>query len=456
MRELLLISGLGVLSLFSGLLNIRKGFLLVVIVGLLLNIGFSIADWNGNEDVYGMMLMDNFALAFNASFSALAILWFISAHSYFNNDNNFSDHFALVLFSICGGLVLVSFSNMAMLFLGIEILSIPLFVLVGSDKTKLSSNEAAFKYFLLGAFASAFLLFGIALVYGATGSFENAKIASVLAGGSVNQLALAGMLMMMVAMSFKVSAAPFHFWAPDVYQGAPGYITAFMATVVKTVAFAAFFRLFSSTFASMQFEYKVLFAIAAALTLLISNITASVQTNVKRMLAYSSISHAGFMMVTLLCMNSGTVGILYFYTLVYSISSIAAFTIFEVVRSNSNGGEDIDTFKGLAKRSPLMAAVMTLAMLSMSGIPPLAGFFAKYLVFTSAIENGYLWLAIIGIVASLIAVYYYFKVIIAMYGHQSDLAKIEVSVLHKLVLIVCALALLLLVVFPNLVTGVLG
>lgn len=456
MRELLLISGLGVLSLLSGLFNLRKGFLLIVILGLLLNIGFSIADWGNNENVFDMMLMDNFALAFNASFSLIAILWFLSANSYFSNDNVFSDHFALVLFSMCGGLILVSFSNMAMLFLGIEILSIPLFVLVGSDKTKLSSNEAAFKYFLLGAFASAFLLFGIALVYGATGSFDNATISSVLAGGSVNQLALIGMLMMLVAMSFKVSAAPFHFWAPDVYQGAPGYITAFMATVVKTVAFAAFFRLFAGTFASMQVEYKIVFAIAAALTLLISNITAAVQTNVKRMLAYSSISHAGFMLVTLLCMTSGTVGVLYFYTLVYSISSIAAFTILEIVRTSSDGADDIDSFKGLVKRQPLLAFIMTLAMLSMSGIPPLAGFFAKYLVLTSAIENGYLWLAIIGIIASLIAVYYYFKVIIAMYGYTSERSKIELSFAHKLVLVVCAIALIMLVVFPNMITGILS
>ncbi|MCC6817777.1 MAG: NADH-quinone oxidoreductase subunit N [Bacteroidia bacterium] len=456
MKELLLISGLGVLSLLSGIINFRKGFLFLVIIGLLANIGFSIMDWNSNENVYDMMLMDNFALAFNASFSVIAILWFISANSYFDNENNFSDHFAMVLFSLCGGLVLVSFSNMTMLFLGIEILSIPLFVLVGSDKTKLSSNEAAFKYFLLGAFASAFLLFGIALIYGSTGSFKNETIATVLSSGDISPMALIGMLFMMVAMSFKVSAAPFHFWAPDVYQGAPSYITALMATVVKTVAFAAFYRLFSTTFMSMQFEYKILFSIAAALTMLISNITAAVQSNVKRMLAYSSISHAGFMMITLLCMSSGTSGILYFYTLVYSISSIAAFTIFEIVRTNSNESEEFDAFKGLSQRSPLLAIVASFALLSMSGIPPLSGFFAKYLVFTAAVENGYLWLAVVGIIASLIAVYYYFKLITAMFGQSSDGNKIEVHVAHKFVLIICALALIFLSLFPNLIIGVLS
>lgn len=456
MKELLLISGLGVLSLFSGLLNLRKGFLFITILILSLNIVLSVFDWNLNENVYGMMLMDNFALAFNISFSIIAILWFLMSDSYFSNDNNFSDHYALVLFSLSGALIMVSYSNMAMLFLGIEIISIPMFVLVGSDKTRLSSNEAAFKYFLLGAFASAFLLFGIALIYGSTGSFQIETIASALSNGHISTMALAGMLMMLVAMAFKVSAAPFHFWAPDVYQGAPGYITALMATVVKTVAFAAFFRLFSGAFTGMQFEYKMVFSIIAALTLLISNITASVQTSAKRMLAYSSISHAGFMMVTLLCLEKGTSGILYYYTLVYSISSIAAFSIFEIVRTNTNGGEDIVTFKGLVKRNPLLAAVMTFSLLSMSGIPPLAGFFAKYLVFTIAIENGYLWLAIIGILASLMAVYYYFKVIIAMYGSESDHAAIKLSALHKMVLVLCAMALLFLTVFPNLVIGVMA
>lgn len=451
MKELLLISGLGVLSLLSGLLNLRKGFLALVVLGLLANIGMSVADWNSNEDVYGMMAMDNFALAFNIVMSVSAILWFLSANSYFNNDNNFSDHFSLVLFSMCGGLVLISYTNMSMLFLGVEILSIPLFVLVGSDKTKLSSNEAAFKYFLLGAFATAFLLFGIALIYGATGSFQNSVIAAKLSEGSINAMAFTGMLLMLVAMAFKVSAAPFHFWAPDVYQGAPSYITAFMATVVKTVAFAAFYRLFNTTFASMQTEYKIVFAAIAALTLIIANFTAAVQTNLKRLLAYSSIAHAGFMMITLLCMADNTAGILLYYVLVYSISSIAAFSIFEIVRTQSNGNEDIDAFKGLIRRNRWLAGVFAFAMLSMSGIPPLAGFMAKYMVFTAAISNGYMWLALVGIAGSLIAVYYYFKVIIAMFGHESEAEAISISFTQKLILTLCALALIALSIFPNLV-----
>lgn len=449
MKELLLISGLGVLSLLAGLLNLRKGFLTLVVLGLFANMVFSFVDWNQNEEVYHMMKMDNYALAFNAVFSFLGILWFLSAKKYFSLDNNFSDHYALVLFSMCGGLVLVSYTSMVMLFLGIEILSIPLFVLVGSHKTKLSSNEAAFKYFLLGAFATAFLLFGIALIYGSTGSFDNHTISEFFGKNGVPPMAFVGMLMMITAMAFKVSAAPFHFWAPDVYQGAPTTITAFMATVVKTVAFAAFFRLFSSTFMHLEASFSIVFAIIAALTLLIANITASVQTNVKRMLAYSSISHAGFMMIALLCMRNHTEGSLLYYTLVYSISSIGAFTILDIVSENTDGNDDLSAFKGLLRRNRTLAGILAFSMLSMSGIPPLAGFMAKYMVFMAAINTGYLWLAVVGVIASLIAVYYYFKVIIAMFGEEPSHDKFKLNPLQVTVIGITAIGMLALSIFPD-------
>ncbi len=457
MKELLLISGLGVLALAAGLLNLRKIFMPVVILGLLGNIGFCISDWGSNETIYNMLLMDNYALAFNIVFSIITIIWFISSADYFTDDNNFSDHFALVLFMLTGCLLLVSFSNMVMLFLGIEILSIPLFVLVGSNKTKIKSNEAAFKYFLLGSFASAFLLFGITLVYGSTGSFDTATISNFISTHQeVTPLLFTGMLLMLAAMAFKASVAPFHFWAPDVYQGAPTNITALMATVVKTVAFAAFYRLFHSTFMLMSKEYIFIFGILSALTLIISNITAAVQTNAKRMLAYSSISHAGFMMVTILTVRSNTANVLLYYTLVYSISSIAAFAIFGAVSKANNENEEINIFKGLVKRNPLMAGTMTLALLSMAGIPPLAGFMAKYFVFTIAVSNGFLWLVVIAIIASLIGVYYYFKIIIAMFGdHENADAKIEINGLQKFLLIICSSAMILLSVFPDLILNLL-
>ena len=457
MKELLLISGLGVMALAAGLFNLRRLMMPIVLLGLLANIGLCIADWGNNEVVYDMLLLDNFALAFTIVFSITTILWFISASEYFTDDNNFSDHYALVLFMLVGGFLLVSYTNMVMLFLGIEILSIPLFVLVGSNKTKIKSNEAAFKYFLLGSFASAFLLFGITLIYGSTGSFNTAAISTFIENNQVvSPLLFAGMLLMLASMSFKVSAAPFHFWAPDVYQGAPTNITALMATVVKTVAFAAFYRLFSTTFLHMQKEYLFIFGIIAAATLIISNITAAVQTNAKRMLAYSSISHAGFMMVTILTMKSNTANILLYYTLVYSISSIAAFNVFKMVKQHSNGSEEISAFKGLVKRNPLLAGTMTLALLSMAGIPPLAGFIAKYLVFTTAVSNGFIWLVVIAIITSLIGVYYYFKIIIPMFSEgTAEDGKIEIGFTQKLLLMICAIGMLLLSVIPDVVLNLL-
>ena len=449
MKELIILSTLGVLSLIAGLLRIKKPFMVVVVAGLLLNISVCVMDWNHNELLFNMMLLDNFALAFTILSSSLAILWFIVAHAYFQNSENFSDHYALVLFSMTGGLLMVSFTNMVMLFLGIEILSIPLFVLAGSHKTSMRSNEAAFKYFLLGAFASAFLLFGIALLYGSTGHFDNAGIAAFLGANKLSGMALAGILMMLGAMTFKVSAAPFHFWAPDVYQGSPTMITTFMATFVKTVAFAGFYRLFFSSFMPVSSEYATIFAVIAAATILIANLIASAQSNVKRMLAYSSISHAGFMVITLLCMKSSSAGTLLYYTLVYSISSIIAFTVFKLVKTNSSENEEINAFDGLLRRSPLLAGIMTFALLSMSGIPPMSGFMAKYMVFTMAINNGYMWVAVCGILGSLMAVYYYFKIVLAMFGQASEASEIKVAAHVKFVLILCSITLIALMLFPS-------
>lgn len=449
MKELIILSALGVLSLIAGLLRIKRPFMVVVIAGLLLNIGFCIMDWNHNENLFNMMTLDNFALAFTILSSSLAILWFIVAHAYFQNSNTFSDHYALVLFAMTGGLLMVSFTNMVMLFLGIEVLSIPLFVLAGSHKTSMRSNEAAFKYFLLGAFASAFLLFGIALLYGSTGHFDNAGISAFLGANKLSGMALAGIILMLGAMTFKVSAAPFHFWAPDVYQGSPTMITTFMATFVKTVAFAGFFRLFFLSFMAVRSEYAMVFAVIAALTILVSNLIASAQSNVKRLLAYSSISHAGFMVITLLCMNNSSAGVLLYYTLVYSISSIIAFSIFKWVKTHSTENEEISAFNGLLRRSPLLAVVITLALLSMSGIPPLSGFMAKYMVFTAAITNGYMWVAICGIAGSLMAVYYYFKIIMAMFADAPETSEIKVPGNLKFVLIVCSIALIALMLFPS-------
>jgi NADH-quinone oxidoreductase subunit N len=248
----------------------------------------------------------------------------------------------------------------------------------------------------------------------------------------------AGVLLMLVGMAFKVSAAPFHFWAPDVYQGAPTPVTAFMATIVKTAAFAAFLRLFSTCFVSVGGVWIHVLWIMAAITLLIGNITAVVQSSTKRMLAYSSIAHAGYMLLAVIAMNKFSTGSVLFYTLAYSIGSIASFGVLSIVAS-AKGDDTLNSFNGLAKTNPLLAIAMTVALLSLAGIPPTAGFFAKYYIFTAAFQSGYGWLVLIAILASLIGVYYYFKIIIAMFFKEANSNAIEVSANHKLLFIITVL-----------------
>jgi NADH-quinone oxidoreductase subunit N len=301
-------------------------------------------------------------------------------------------------------------------------MSIPLYVLAASKKNDTRSNEAGFKYLIMGSFASGFLLFGIALIYGATGTFDLLAIRQFIAdnAGNLPSFFYVGVVLMLVAMCFKVSAAPFHFWAPDVYEGSPTLITALMSTVVKTAAFAAFIRLFMIGFGSVNEVWTGILAIVVALSLIIANFSAAMQSSVKRMLAYSSISHAAFMLMVILANIRSNVSLnaIIYYSLAYSIGSIAAFgVLYNVTRK---GNENFDAFNGLGKRNPGIALCMTIAMLSLAGIPVTAGFFAKYFVFTTMIGTEYKWLLILAILTSAVGAYYYLKVIIAMYFGKSE------------------------------------
>jgi NADH-quinone oxidoreductase subunit N len=307
----------------------------------------------------------------------------------------------------------------------------------------------------LGAFASAFLLFGITLIYGSTGHFDTAGIAAYFKANNNNGMAITGMVLILAAMTFKVSAAPFHFWAADVYQGAPTPVTTFMATFVKTIAFAGFFKLFHDCFMPLNGQIAQLIAIFAATTMLIANLTASVQSNAKRLLAFSSISHAGFMLVTILCVEHQTAGILLYYALVYSLSSIVAFTIYKLVKEHSQEDESLNAFNGLFKNNPVLSVIMILALLSMAGIPPMPGFMAKYLVFAAAIQNGYAWIALIGILGSVIGVYYYFKMVLNMFKQDHELSAIKVPNYQLYVLMLCVMGLIALMIFPSAIIGLL-
>ena len=463
MKGLLIISGLGILAMLAEIFKFKKVLYPLVLIGILAAYALGFTEWNANYNIemfINMIRFDNVALAFSGVILATAFFWFILANDYFEKDH-VTDHFALVLFALVGALMLTAFSNMTTLFLGIEILSIPMYVLAASRKRDLASNEAGFKYLIMGSFASGFLLFGIALIYGATGSFDLMAIRAYIShnGADLPAFFYAGVLLVLVAMLFKVSAAPFHFWAPDVYEGSPTVITALMSTIVKTAAFAAFMRLFLVTFGGVNETWGIVLAVVIALSLVVSNITAATQQSVKRMLAYSSISHAAFMLMAILANNRGmaSVSAILYYSLAYSIGSIAAFTVVYHVSKQESGSSNIEAFNGLAKRHPLMAVCMTVAMLSLAGIPVTSGFFAKYFVFSLLIGTSYNWLIILAILTSAVGVYYYFKVIIAMYFKapaKEDGITIYSS--HVVLLLLTTLFTIALGLVPNFVIEIFG
>ncbi|OYU95236.1 MAG: NADH-quinone oxidoreductase subunit N [Bacteroidetes bacterium B1(2017)] len=426
--------------MLAEIFNWRKLIVPALVLGLAVIFGLNLNDWNTNQAFYNNMLkVDNFSVAFSGLAIFVTLLIFILSTDFYAKDQeHLSDYMSILTFILVGALMMFSFSNLTMLFLGIETLSIALYIMAGSKRFDVRSNEAGFKYFLMGSFASCFLLFGITLIYGATGTFDLAKIADYTIQNQhhISPLFYTGMVLMVFAMLFKVSAAPFHFWAPDVYEGAPALITAYMSTLVKIAAFAAFYKLMSATFFYTSTQAELILNIAAILTLAVGNLMALSQTNFKRLLAYSGISHAGYMMLLILSAQNQPAGALFYYALAYSLSTLAAFAI-AIPVFKAAGSEEIDSFNGLAKKNPVQAAAMSMAMLGLAGIPPFAGFLGKYYIFTESLHSGFHNTTLVAIFASMIGVYYYFKVIIAMYGKPANEAKIETSINYQLVLWVC-------------------
>lgn len=455
MNSVFVLSGLAVVSLLAEILNFKRYLFPVVILGLIASAVLLVFDWNAGASHFNNMLtFDNYAVAFSIALSATAVLWFLMARKDFEHNENLTDHFALILFSVVGAVFMVSYTNLAMLFMGIEVLSICLYVLAGSNFRSIFSNEAAFKYFLMGSFATGFLLFGIALIYGATVSFDLQVIAGKVADGTAHTGWLyAGILMLIIGLGFKISAVPFHFWAPDVYEGSPTIVTTFMSTIVKIAAFAAFYRLFSMCFSTVSGQWVDVVQVVTVLTLLVSNITAVYQHNVKRMLAYSSVSHAGYLLISLAALNDISASAILYYVAAYAAATITAFTVLHAVEGR-NEDAVIDSFNGLVKRNPFLSFCMAVAMLSLAGIPPMAGFFGKYYLFTAAFESGYIGLVLVAVITSLVGIYYYFRVIIAMYLKSTEKERIvAVPANAKVVLIATVVLTLLFGIFPDLLVG---
>jgi NADH-quinone oxidoreductase subunit N len=456
LNSVFVLSGLGIFSLLAEIFNIKRFLFPVVILGLIASAFLLVLDWNQGTSHYSNMLtFDNYAVAFSVTLSITATLWFLLSKDYFENNTHVTDHFSLILFSLVGAVFMVSYTNLAMLFLGIEVLSISLYILAGSNFKDIFSNEASFKYFLMGSFATGFLLFGIALIYGVTASFNLSEIATAINAGTGDRTAwlYTGILMLIVGLCFKISAVPFHFWAPDVYEGSPTVVTAFMSTIVKIAAFAGFFRLFSTCFSGVSGQWVDVVQVITILTLLVSNITAVYQHSVKRILAYSSVAHAGYLLMTLVALNNISASAILYYVVAYAAASITAFTVLHSVEVEDENAI-VDSFNGLAKRNPYLAFCMGVGLLSLAGIPPLAGFFAKYYIFTVAFQSDYILLVLVGVLTSLIGIYYYFRIIIAMYLKSTEKGRIiQVPLRHTVVLAICLLLSIVFGVFPDLLVG---
>ena len=448
MNALILSAVSGVLMMFSGFALSRSAVRTLAQVLLFLIVVATAFELRGvtffQVDLKGMMLFDKFALLF--SLIAALCTWvflLLSAKDMEKVGTHYSDYFALIFFILAGIIISSSFQSLLLLFLGIEILSIPLYILAGSEKHNLRSNEASLKYFLMGSFSTGLMLMGIALIYGAAGTFST--VTMNIATDNVPVLFIAGLLLLLFALSFKVSAAPFHFWTPDVYDGAPTVFTSFMATVVKAAGFVAFMRLFSDAFRDVAGEWKLTVAIIVAATLFIGNITAVFQQSVKRMLAYSSIAQAGFMMLAVYTLTADAREGLLLYGTAYSLATIGIFAVLAKMQDYS-----FDGFNGFARQQPLIAAALVIFLLSLAGIPLTAGFLSKFYMLKATVAVGNVWLAVFAVLMAAVSVYYYFRLIQAMYFKEGTATIGNVSSGFKITLVTVAAITIILGVYPNL------
>jgi NADH-quinone oxidoreductase subunit N len=428
----LVILGAGVLVLILDLLPPRgsKGHLggvaLAGIVGALLA---SIAQWGrGARAFRDMVLLDDYALFLHVVICYAAALAVMLSIDYLQrNGIESGEYYALVLLSTAGMLLLASAGDLLVVFLGIELMSLPLYVLAGLFKTRLAAGEASMKYFLLGVFATAFLLYGMALIYGATGATNLDRIAAAAATRPGDVLVTLSLGLLLVGLGFKISAVPFHMWAPDVYEGAPTSITALIATGSKAAAFGALIRVLTVGLKAVQPDWTVLLWAIAAVTMTVGNVVAIAQSNLKRMLAYSSVAHVGYMLVGLVAGGVPGAGAVLYYLLAYTFTTAGAFGAILMVERAGEEAVDVRDYAGLARRHPVLAATLALYLLSLIGIPPLAGFVGKFYLFGSAVRAGYLWLTVVAVLNSAIAAYYYLRVIVYMYMREPDTAPARVA-----------------------------
>ena len=452
MSVLIIIFLTAVAALFAGVFEQGKFSRYISILGLLVAFYVSFLP----EAEFFSQYKSMFDYTVNAAlFTKIAIvitilLFFLGGFSFSNHRSHQSELYALMLFALCGGIVLFGFQNLVTLFLGVEILSIPLYVLAGSNKTDLRSNEASVKYFLMGAFATGFLLFGIALVYGSSGSFDLYKIHQFSLENSKDLMFNAGAVLMLVALALKVSMAPFHMWSPDVYQGSPSLITAFMMSVVKISAFFAFFKVMSIGFFGITGEWINIVGVLIIITLFLANVMGLAQSNAKRMLAYSSVSHVGYLGLIFFGLNNLSAYNLAFYLFAYSLATIGVMMCLIWVEKLKRE-TSYNAFKGLAHTEPLLAVAAAISMLSMAGIPLTAGFMGKFSIFAQAIETTP-FLVLVAVLGSAISIAYYLRLIMVMFFPKESSFKTSerVPLTYNIVAVFIIVALLALGIFPDL------
>jgi NADH-quinone oxidoreductase subunit N len=378
----------------------------------------SVLLWNRNTSSFGVIVADNFGLFVTVVLVVVGVLTILFSSQVVERDGiPAGDYYALLLFAIAGMVMMATANDLLIVFVALEILSLAVYVLTGIRRDDQRATEAAFKYFLLGAFSSAFFLYGVAFTYGLTGSTRLDRIGAYLAAQSMadNPLILVALGLLLVGFAFKVSVVPFHMWTPDAYEGAPAIVTGFMSTGVKAAAFAAFARVFLSAFEPFSTSWAPLVWLLAIATMVLGTVVGVAQSNLKRMLAYSSIAHGGYLLVALVAANQVGKAAILFYLAVYAVTNLAAFGGIALLGERTRGNDDVTDYAGLWHSRPALAALMTVCLLSLGGLPPTAGFVAKWYIFSAAVSAGYYGLAVIGMLTSVVSVFFYLRVVVMMY-----------------------------------------
>jgi NADH-quinone oxidoreductase subunit N len=375
--------------------------------------------WDRDAQAFGVIRADNFTLFINIVLCIVGILTMLMSSEVVERERlPAGEYFALTLFAIVGMMMMAAATDLLVIFVALEVFSLSVYVLTGIRRASAASAEAGFKYFLLGSFSSAFFLYGIAFTYAISGSTRLDQIGVALSAqgtGTPQTLALLAVGLVAVGFAFKVSAVPFHMWTPDAYEGAPTIVTAFMSTGVKAAAFASFARVFLSSFEPLQMHWIPVLSIVALVTMIVGTVLGVVQTNIKRMLAYSSIAHAGYLLLGIVAANANGKAAILFYLLVYAVTNLGALGIVALLGTPQNEHDQLRDFAGLWNSRPALAALMTIFLLSLGGFPPTAGFVGKWYIFTAAVQEGHYWLAIIGVLTSVVSVFFYLRIVVMMY-----------------------------------------